>query len=259
MRFNPVITLLTDFGDRDTYVGTMKGVILGIKNDARIVDLCHSVNPQNIVEGAYLLKTAYRHFPPGTVHVVVVDPGVGTDRKAIAFSAGQWLFVGPDNGVFSYVLKNESVGKAVDISGTDHYVGRVGDTFHGRDIFAPAAALIATGAKLENLGPLVTDLVCLDEVEPAVDGDKVTGQVIHIDRFGNCITNIEKSRAWFPVSVYVGGASFSSISHTYADVPEGRLQVLYGSSGHIEVAVRGGSAAEELNIKTGDKVVVHTA
>ena len=231
----PVITLLTDFGLLDPYAGIMKGVILDICPDAQIVDLTHEVIPYRILQAAFLLEQSWPYFPAGTIHVVVVDPGVGTARKPLLVEAGGHYFIGPDNGVFS-MLKPAWVQEIVV---TDPPASQ---TFHGRDVFAPAAARLALG---QAVARPITDYVRL-----AVDA----ATVLHIDRFGNVITGL-KARDFQGV-VAANGTLVQRRAATYADVPAGELFLIEGSSGHLEIALNQGSAAELLGVGVGSALHV---
>jgi S-adenosylmethionine hydrolase len=231
--FAPVITLLTDFGYQDPYVGIMKGVILGICPDARIVDLTHEVIPYRIAQAAFHLQQSWPYFPVGSIHVVVVDPGVGTTRRPILMQAGGHYFIGPDNGVFS--MLTHTVVRQIVIDGPP-----ASHTFHGRDIFAPTAARLASGAAPDELGTPVSDPVRL-RFAP--------GTVLHIDHFGNVITNLQA--ADFHGSLSCNSQLIQKRAATYADVPPGELFLIEGSSGYIEIALNQGSAAERLGINVG--------
>jgi S-adenosylmethionine hydrolase len=277
MERTPIITLTTDFGTADGYVGTMKGVILSIAPDAHLVDLSHEIAPQNVREAAYVLYASYAFFPSRTVHLVVVDPGVGGARRPIALRTPAGTFVGPDNGVFSYVTACEPVEALVALADSRYHLPRVGYTFHGRDIFAPAAAHLAAGISINDLGPPVVDSVvfpppCLD-----VASDGIVGEVLHIDRFGNVVTSIGRllwsgdelslepalgdveAQVRFAAAratVAIAGREIVEVRHTYAEAEPGALLALVSSSGHLEVAVHEGSAAERLEVHPGDTVVV---
>jgi S-adenosylmethionine hydrolase len=263
----PVITLLTDFGTRDAYVGAMKGVILSICPGARVVDITHEVAPQDIVEGAWTLAAAARHFPSGTVHVAVVDPGVGGARRAVAVRAGRWRFVGPDNGVLSWAVAAACAPgalRAVELNDARWFGEDVSRTFHGRDIFAPVAAHLAAGARMEDLGPPVRDLTALPVPAPVATGDELAGEVVHIDRFGNAITNIDRPAfdAWRQgreAEVSAGGRVVGSLRGTYAEAQPGEALALFESTGRLEIAVREGSAAQALGLARGAQVRVRAA
>lgn len=258
----PVITLTTDFGTQDTYVGTMKGVILGINPEATVVDLCHEIAPQDVLQGALVLHGACRYFPEGTVHVAVVDPGVGGQRRPIAIATGQTIFVGPDNGVFSFVVpdqEQQTETTIVHLTNPRYWLPEVSNTFHGRDIFAPVAAHLSLGTALEELGEVVEDMVRFSLPQPEVGDDgTILAQVLRIDRFGNVITSVPAelvSEAGILV-VEVGGHRISGLCRTYSQVASGTLVALIGSGGFLEVAVRDGSAARRLGLAVGAPVIV---
>lgn len=265
-----MITLTTDFGTRDGYVAAMKGAMLRIHPSARFVDVSHSIHPQDVMEAAFVLRTAAPFFPEGSVHLVVVDPGVGTDRRAVALRHGGHWYVGPDNGVFPLILNDEPPEAAVSLDAPDAW--RTPDpstTFHGRDIFAPVAAHLAAGASLHDVGTPVDDLKPLRWALPITDASSVQGWVVHIDRFGNCITNIRPSTlldaapteaasvdALPPLKGYAGSARLDGLRTTYGDVTEGDPLLLFGSSGLLEIAVNGGNASELLDVQKGDSVKI---
>ena len=249
----PVLALLTDFGTRDHYVAAMKGVILGIAPDATIVDITHEVSPQDVLGGALVLEGCVTCFPAGTVFLAVVDPGVGSPRRAIAGDAGGYHFVGPDNGVLSLAIA--SAGRARVVTLTDPHYARpaVSRTFEGRDRFAPAAAWFATGVALDAFGPAIDDWtrIALPSVEH--EGESLVGEVIHIDRFGNLMTNIRLDDV--PVHVVIEGIDVPGVA-TYSVVAPGALCALIGSTGRLEIAVNGGSAAARLTLGRGARVIV---
>jgi hypothetical protein len=254
-----LITLTTDFGLADSYVGAMKGVILGIDSTATIVDISHDIAPQDVREAAYVIYTAYPYFPPDTVHVVVVDPGVGSRRRAIALRAAQAHFVAPDNGVLSYVLTREGMREAVSLTNSMYHRSTVSHTFHGRDIFAPVAAYLARGVPLTELGESLVEIATFSLPQPQVlpDGGMV-GHVLHTDRFGNLILDIRERDFVLDgvIILEVAGRHIRGLGRTFTDVPVGELVAYLGSSGHLEIAVRGGNAAQSLGVKRGDKVLL---
>ena len=261
-----VITLTTDFGTSDAYVGVMKGVILDINPNVRVVDITHAVPPQDIHEAAFLIHSAHRYFPNGTIHVIVVDPGVGSDRQAIVYQTDDAFFVCPDNGILTYLLQEiECHGKqpknVVEIHNRDYHLPDVSNTFHGRDIFAPVAAYLSLGVPLVNIGPPVDNLVRLPVPTLEVSNDKLVGQIIKIDSFGNAITNIAESAfsGFFSGSVYeisVGSVSLRQLNTSYAESEIGTPLAIIGSSGMLEIAINGGSASQVLGLKRGDTVEV---
>lgn len=255
----PIITLTTDFGLSDSYVAAMKGVILRIAPQATVIDITHQIAPQNVREAAYVLHTALPYFPAGTLHVVVVDPGVGSARRPMAAKVGDRYLVGPDNGIFTYAL--QAVGPAsacVHLDKPAYWLPKVSSTFHGRDIFAPAAAHLAAGVALEALGTVFDDPVLFDVRPPEQlpDGG-LRGEVIHVDRFGNLVSNIPGAwlagRLW---SVHVAGQQVVGPSQTYAAVEPGQLLALVSSDATLEVAVREGSAAARLGVAAGEPIDV---
>lgn len=258
MKPAPLLTLLTDFGTRDAYVAAMKGVILGIAPQARIVDITHDVAPQDVAEAAFTLAACWRCFPEGTVHVVVVDPGVGSARRAIAVAAGGHLFAAPDNGVLSMALAGAADIEVVALENPRLFRQEISSTFHGRDIFAPAAAHLASGFPLEQAGPALAEIVRLPDSEPRSAGlDAWEGAVIAVDRFGNLITNVPASLlAGRQARVSLCGEEILEVVQYYAQAPAGALVALIGSSGFLEVAVNQGSAAGRLGAGRGTAVRV---
>ncbi|HEU5194692.1 MAG TPA: SAM-dependent chlorinase/fluorinase [Methylomirabilota bacterium] len=260
-RLAGIVTLTTDFGLRDAYVAEMKGVILGIAEAARqplsLIDVTHDVERHDITEGALALEAAAPCFPAGTVHLAVVDPGVGTARRGLALQAGRQVFIGPDNGLFTPFLENGD-WRAWELIEADFRLPVVSRTFHGRDVFAPAAAHVATGVEPARLGPPIADPVRLAWPEVRAVAGAVAGAVVHADRFGNLITSIH-ARTLAPVTrdlvVRVGGREVPLVG-TYGDLLVGRPGALIGSSGRLEIAVREGSAATLLRARRGTSVVV---
>jgi S-adenosylmethionine hydrolase len=242
----PLIALLTDFGLRDHYVGTMKGVMLGICPEASLVDVSHEVAPQDVVGAALELAAAYPYFPSGTIFLVVVDPGVGSTRRAIAVEAGGYRFVAPDNGVLTIALDRSPVSGAVELTASDYARSTISKTFEGRDRFAPAAAWLATGVPLTALGRPAPPLVRLEVPSPRATEAGIDGAVLRVDRFGNLITNIDQvtlQKLSGAVTVQIGSHLIPRIVATYAEAKPGELCALVGSSDHLEIAVNGGSAA----------------
>jgi S-adenosylmethionine hydrolase len=249
----PVIALLSDFGTRDHYTGTMKGVILGICAEATLVDLTNDVTPHDVLEGALQLAAGYRYFPAGTVFLAVVDPGVGSARRGIAAEAGDYRFVAPDNGVLTMVFRETAPKRVVELSERRYARPTVTRTFEGRDRFAPAAAWIAKGTQLSALGRTVTDYYKLDVPSPEVRADGLTGAVLHVDRFGNLVTNIDRrSFEAFarpgPIRIVAGGAAVERLVSTYAEIGVGEVCALFGSSDHLELAANSASAASVLGL-----------
>jgi len=257
------IALITDFGTRDYYVGAMKGVILSINPKAALIDVSHDVPPGDIRFGAYLLARVSGCFPPETVHLAVVDPGVGGDRRAIAVRSGSGTFVGPDNGLFTRILDGREAVSVIEITESRYFAGKISPTFHGRDLFAPVAAHLSLDtARFDGLGTVIDDPVMLDALEAKRVGETIVGTVIHVDRFGNIITNVPEGvlREFISGSdaiVKTGGKRIVGLVKTYCSVQEGHVLSLIGSSGYLEVSVNGGSASEALGVGAGDDITVH--
>lgn len=263
-----IITLTTDFGIDDAYVSAMKGVILDINPGATIVDIYHSIEPQNIRQGAFVFSTAYTYFPQDTVHLVVVDPGVGGPRRAIILETANAIFVAPDNGVLSYVIQASTRKlisrsalmrlppelQAFEITNPKYWHHPVSSTFHGRDIFAPVAAHISLGKPLNELGQAIASVNVFPLPHPISGSDgNLTGHVLHIDRFGNLITDItSRDLPSGKFRIEVAGRKIGSLSHSYEPAQE--LLAIIGSSGHLEIALTAGSAARLLGSKLGDEL-----
>ncbi len=262
-----IISLITDFGLEDEYAGLMKAVILGIDPLARIVDISHAIEPRNIIQAAFLLESSYRHFPPGSIHVVVVDPGVGTTRALIYLETNAHRFLTPDNGVLSLVMDPLRPASLRRLENPTLWRPRVSATFHGRDILAPAAAHLSRGVDARELGPELNpaDMAMLADIraERSPDGD-IVGRIVHIDRFGNLVTNIDAAilqpPGGFaherPATIRLAGQAIVGIRRTYADVEAGRPVALFGSRGYLEIAVSCGSARSYFNVRRGDAVAV---
>ena len=252
-----VITLTTDFGTDDAYVSIMKGVILGINAKAAIVDICHTVRPQNITQAAYILSTAANYFPDGTIHVAVIDPGVGTKRRAVLLVGPKSYYIGPDNGVFSYVASQATPRMHVfELTNERYWLHPVSHTFHGRDIFATVAAHLSLGVAPHELGTPIASLssVALSRPHQHEDGTLI-GKVIHIDHFGNLITDIMKpDMPKGRVFIEVFGHIIDDVSTSYEEEEE--LLAIFGSDGRLEVSVKKGSAARYLDANIGAEVKV---
>ena len=266
-----IITLTTDFGLADAYVAAMKGVILGINPEVKLIDICHSIKPQNVSQAAFVLSTAYQFFPERTVHVVVVDPGVGTERRAIILRTPLADFVAPDNGVLSYVIPQSSARpvsvnrqqielplelEAVAITKPEFWRSPVSSTFHGRDIFAPVASRLSLGSPPEDFGEAITSLTILPLTHPYwAQDDVLVGHILHIDNFGNLITNIRsEGLPKQAITVEVGNQSISGLSRTYEE-GDGLL-ALIGSSGYLEISLKGGNAGTFLGAEVGSEVKI---
>jgi S-adenosylmethionine hydrolase len=245
-----LITLLTDFGTVDSYVAEVKGALLSAAPRATLVDVTHAVPQGDVQAGAYLLGRVWQRFPPGTVHLAVVDPGVGTERAALALGARGHHFVGPDNGLFTFVLRDTEV-QIVSLATPDG----ASPTFHGRDLFAPAAAALARGAALADLGePFAGMPTRLVYREPHHEGKSVIGQVVYVDRFGTLVTNLTAELVPSYAVLEVEGLEVGRLRRTFGDVPTGGLVAYLGSGGQIEIAVRDGSAARRLGMGVGGRI-----
>lgn len=261
---SPIVTFLSDFGSEDWFVGVVHGVVHEVAPDAHVVDLNHLVPPGNIVRGAFLLEAAAPDFAPGTIHLAVVDPGVGTARRALAVSARGQFFVGPDNGLLEWALSADDAVVHV-LSETRWFRWPVSRTFHGRDVFGPVAGHLACGVPLSQLGPRVHDAVRLSAAAPRLEGDALVGRVVFIDRFGNALTNITETALVSalgpdvpPASVRVSvlDRTIVGLSRSYGDSPVGTLVAVMGSSGRIEIAQVGGDASVRMGLGEGDPVRV---
>lgn len=258
----PVLTLTTDFGLQDHYVASMKGVILGVNPATPIVDVTHEIPPFSILSGAYAISQAAPCFPPNSVHIVVVDPGVGTARRPILLQAGGQVFIGPDNGVFSLVARADESSKCFEITRRDLMRPEVSATFHGRDIFAPVGAAVACGKVLPaEVGPEITDWIKIEGLAvEQLDGSSWQGRVLSIDRFGNIITNFRSSEFSFLPSeefeISLGAQAISRYGATFGEIPPGEPFAYPGSSGYLEIGVNQGNAASRLQAASGQSVTL---
>lgn len=257
MAMSKIITLLTDFGDRDVYVGVMKGTIAQIDPELTTIDLTHQIPPQNLLAAKFALLNAYPYFPPDTVHIVVVDPGVGSSRRSIAVKLNNGYVVCPDNGLCSGVL--DRAISAVELTNTNYWrVPEPSSTFHGRDIFAPVGAYLAKGVPLTNFGKAIdlASIIQLDLPEVEISRSQITGSIQYIDHFGNLITNIPAKlllgKSW---QVQIDRQAINS-GNTYSDVPQGKAVSLIGSHGWVEIALNGGNASTELNLTWRDRIQI---
>lgn len=245
----PVISLLTDFGTADYYVGAVKGAILSVNPSAVIADITHEIPPQDIADGAFTLLAAYQTFPAGTIHVAVVDPGVGSSRRAIIVSANEQFFVGPDNGLFSYIYDREPSHRIFHVTSDRYFRPSPSTTFHGRDIFAPVAAALSNGVEVGEFGAEIHDEVRLPSLETPL-------RIIHIDHFGNCVTNITRDR--LPREIVVKGRTISEFRQFYGEGDRESLFAIWGSAGFLEISINGGSAAQVLGINVGEEVATRS-
>ena len=259
-----IITLLTDFGAQDFFVGAMKGVILSVNPDATIVDISHEIPPQDIETAAFNLLSCYRDFPSGTIHVAVVDPGVGSERRAVLIECANQFFVGPDNGLFSWICEREKDWTAIHVTKERFFRHPVSKTFHGRDIFAPVAAALSKGVAPQEFGKPLPDIVQLETLEPTnVDNNTIAGRIIHIDRFGNCITNFTsehlRSRGSASWRIILNEREISSFREFFAAAAANEIFCAVGSAGFLEICTPNASAANLLDVHRGQKLLLRAA
>ncbi len=256
----PIVSLLTDFGCRDAYVGIMKAVLLARCRHAHLVDVSHEVPAQQVVPGALLLRSAATYFPVGTVHLAVVDPGVGTSRRPIVVETDSALFVGPDNGLLLPAARSLGAVSVRRIDNPDLVSTSASNTFHGRDIFAPVAGSLAAGSDVRDVGPEITDPVELDLPVAEIVANRIEGRILYVDGFGNAITNISEALVSDAVSgdcvVHVGGLELQGLHAAYGSVAVGTAVALVSSWGTVEIAVNGGNAARTLDLNVGDAVAI---
>lgn len=244
-----IITLTTDFGLTDSYVGVMKGVILSINEDASIVDITHDVNSHSIIPAAYILNSSYKYFPPKSVHVVVVDPGVGSDRRAVLLCADNHYFIGPDNGVFSNIYKSNPDYELYELENSKYFLEPVSNTFHGRDIFSPCAAYLSSGVKPDQFGKKIVNPVIEEFPDYYKQDGLIRGSIAYIDKFGNLITNIPSDIVDDSALITVGKTEIKGVSAFYSTTAEGEILAIKGSSGYLEISVNKGSAKRYIGIE----------
>jgi len=259
---NPIVTLLTDFGTKDHYVASMKGVILRINPQCTLIDITHQIKPQDVEEGAFVLASAFSYFPKGTIHLAVVDPEVGGPRDPILIVTDHFFFVGPDNGLLTLVLHQEKVKEAFKLTGNRFFLPKLSDTFHGRDLFAPVAGHLALGISPKAFGRRIDSWKTLEFKGPLIEKKSMVGKVVHIDSFGNLITNIgEKDLNRFvgklPFHIRIGKRRIEGTRKGYWEAERGGLLALIGSGGLMEISVNEGNAQKVLKVKRGDPVRIH--
>ena len=258
-----IITLTTDFGAADWFVGSMKGVILGINPQANVIDITHEIPGGNIHMAAFALLACYRCFPQNTVHVAVVDPGVGTSRAAIAVRTNDYIFVGPDNGILSLALAQKRVLEIRRLDHSQYFHKPISHTFHGRDVFAPVAAHLTLGVPIKEMGIELSKYVQLAWPQTSMRDGAVHGEVVYVDHFGNAITNIAAADlaklAHHAPSVFLRGEEVCAVKNYYQEVASGEALAVIGSSGFLEIAINGGHAVRALGVRLGEPVEVHGA
>jgi len=254
----PIISLTTDFGTRDWFVGTVKGVIATINPQARVVDVSHEIPPGDIRAGAFALASSYAFFPKGTIHLAVVDPGVGSSRRAVAVRTENFWFVGPDNGVLSWATAREKIKSVHLLENPRFFLHPMSHTFHGRDLFSPVVAHLSKGVSVQRFGPRAANLVTIPWPTARRTRGGFTGEIVYVDRFGNCITNLRAqdfadthAKA---VVVRAGRKCRCCLQPYYQAIPKGRPAAVIGSSGFIEIAVNGGNAAQQFRLRSGHSV-----
>ncbi|MCP5005635.1 MAG: SAM-dependent chlorinase/fluorinase [Planctomycetes bacterium] len=264
-KLQPTITLITDFGLQDGYAGVMKGVITGINPSANIIDISNTIEAQNIFQAAYVLSSSYKYFPKGTIHTVVVDPGVGSERNIICLKTDDYLFLAPDNGALSFIVSSEKPSSFIRVTNKEFFLPKLSNTFHGRDIFAPVAAYLSKGINHQKLGENLDKIRKIDLPKPIRSRNgTLTGEIIHVDHFGNLISNISseiinqmriKPRE---LSIIIGGKRINKLSTSYTDVKEKDALAIIGSTGFLEISVNRGSATNTLKLNKGDNLVLGT-
>lgn len=254
------IVLLTDFGLNDSFVGVMKGVISRINPQAKIIDLCHKIESHNIHDAAFLLESSYPYFPEGTVFLIVVDPGVGSERKSVIVETEKHIFVAPDNGVLSFLTERD-IKRIIQITNEEYFLKPVSHTFHGRDIFAPVAAHLSRGETVEKFGPAIRKINRLKFPEPQVKNNRLLGEVMYVDHFGNLITNINQDAFLRFIEskkfqIVIGKAKISKISSSYQEGKEGLPIAIFGSFDNLEISLYKDDASRRLNLNKGSKISI---
>ncbi|HEX9916600.1 MAG TPA: SAM-dependent chlorinase/fluorinase [candidate division Zixibacteria bacterium] len=255
------VTLTTDFGLNDSYVGQVKGVILKINPNVNLIDITHQIPAWDVLRGAFVLNSFYKYFPKGTIHLVVVDPTVGSKRKRLLIQTRDYVFVGPDNGIFSFIYENEEIREILEIRNNKFFLNQESSTFHARDIFAPVVGYLSWGVEISQFGPKVKDCVKLNLPLPEIKKDSIKGEIIYIDRFGNLISNISREHLngfeKTKVSLTIGNRKIEKLSRSYSDAKPKQILALVNSSNLLEISVRQNRADEVLNVKIGDKLGIN--
>lgn len=258
-----IITLITDFGLQDGYIGVMKGVMANINPSANVIDISNTIAAQDIFQAACVLNNSYNYFPKGTIHVVVVDPGVGSNRKILCLKTEDYLFLAPDNGVLSFVIEKEGSPSIREVTNGKFFLPPISNTFHGRDVFAPVAAHLSKGVNHKELGERIDKVNKIDLPKPILSTDgKLTAEIIYVDSFGNLITNVNKEVIdrmkveTERVSITMGRRRINGICSSYTDVGDNEALAIFGSSGYLEISVNLGNAGDVLKLKKGDKLIL---
>ncbi len=253
-----VIALLTDFGTKDYFVGAMKGAIFSISERANVVDITHEIPPQDTSAAGFTLRACYKNFPPKTIFVAVVDPGVGSDRRAILVETESYYFIAPDNGLLSFVFDEERNFRVYELTDQRFFAETVSRTFHGRDIIAPVAAHLSNGASPNEFGAAVENYIRFQTARPIKFADRTEAAIIHIDRFGNLVTNLTKNDLPEKFTLRIGGITINKLQNFFAEAEKGELFVIAGSAGFLEVAAFQSSAKEILRVEVGEKILLGT-
>lgn len=252
-----IIALLTDFGTRDHFTGAMKGAILSINKKAQIVDITHEIPPQDIQSASFTLRACYRDFPAKTIFTAIVDPGVGSDRRAILVETANYYFIAPDNGLLSFIFNEDKPFRVFELANDTYSKHPVSDTFHGRDIFAPAAAHLSNGVKPDEFGNELKDFVSFEERKPRkISDNRIEAEIIHIDRFGNLISNLKKDDLPDGFTIVINETRISKIRQFFAESNKSELFMILGSAGFLEIAAFQDSAAKLLNVKAPQKFLL---
>ena len=259
-----IITLVTDFGNLDPFVASMKGVILGINKDVRIIDVTHRISPFDLNRAAFLVSNYYKFFPEGSIHVLVVDPGVGSDRRALIVKSEKYFFIAPDNGILSYIYDLEKIehSTALDMRKDGYFREKISNTFHGRDIFAPVAARLSLGIPPEEMGTRINDMIKLKLPEVKIEENKLIGEIIYIDGFGNALTSIKENlfreKIGIKFEVHILDIIIDEIASSYSEVPLAETGAIFSSEGYLEIFSNQGNLAREKNIMIGETVIIRT-
>lgn len=255
----PIITLITDFGTKDGYVGAVKGVIKRINPEAEILDITHDIEPFDILGAAFTLNNFYRYFPQNTIHLAVVDPGVGSKRQPLLIKSEDFCFVGPDNGIFSFVLQNEKITEIISLSNDKYHLSKSSNTFHARDVFAPVAAYLSLGVDVKEFGAPAGECFKLVIPPPQTSKKGIVGEIIHIDNFGNLMTNIdaESLKVKRIIRIEIKRAKIDRISQSYFEIPENKIGAVIGSSGFLEIAMNQRNTDKVLKANIGTPVKIN--
>jgi S-adenosylmethionine hydrolase len=258
MQSNNILTLTTDFGKNGSYVGAVKGVLLMINPRIKIIDITHEISCFNILEGALVLNSSYLFFPKGTIHLAVVDPGVGGKRKGILIQTDNHYFIGPDNGLFSFIFEKEKIRGIFDLTNSKYFLNKPSTTFQARDVFAPVSAYLSLGVDPKEFGTMTKECYKFKLPQPVYKNDHITGEIIYIDRFGNLVSNINSNlvKEEKMVQLKIGNKKLGHLRNYYAEVKEGEIIALVGSNNLLEIAVNQGNAQKILKAKIGDKITI---